>query len=156
MVHCSMFHVCDYQKYIVTILLLTNLCIVMTLGKAMICIFIRAYIKKSTGQRTVQHRLLEAFCGILYHQFLINNILSKTQTVPTRVFNTTSNGLFLEYCKAVLKLQRWSYQVAKEAWSINQSIKKIHSGLNGNRQCKDHWKVIIGKVQGKRNKTREV
>ena len=35
---CFMFVI--YQKCIVTILLLTNLCIVITLGKTMICIFI--------------------------------------------------------------------------------------------------------------------
>jgi len=39
--------------------------------------------------------------------------------------------------------------------SVNQS-KKIYSGLSCNRHCKDHWVVILGKVQGRRNKTGEV
>jgi len=34
------FMIVIYQKYIVTILLLTNLCTVMTLGKIITCIFI--------------------------------------------------------------------------------------------------------------------
>jgi len=51
-----------YQKYIITILLLTNLCIIMTLGKAMICIFIvsRNQLAKELFS------ILEVFCGILY------------------------------------------------------------------------------------------
>jgi len=55
-----------YQKCIVTILLLTNLCTVMTLGKVIICIFI---ISRNQLAKEL-FNILEVFCGILYHQFL--------------------------------------------------------------------------------------
>jgi len=60
-----------YQKCIVNILLLTNLSIVMILGKAMICIFIISRNKLAKELFSI----LEVFCGILYHQFLINACL---------------------------------------------------------------------------------
>jgi len=43
-------------------------------------------------------------------------------------------------------------------YSINQLIsqKLFHSGLSGNRRCKDHWAVILGKDLGRKNKTGEV
>ena len=58
-------------SYIVTILLLTNLCIFMTLGKVMICIFI---ISRNQLAKEL-FSILEVFCGILYHQFLRNACL---------------------------------------------------------------------------------
>jgi len=66
---CFMFVI--HQKCIVTILLLTDLCTVMTLGKAMICIFIisRNQLAKELFSK------LEVFCGTLYHQFLRNACL---------------------------------------------------------------------------------
>jgi len=66
---CFMFVI--YQKCIVTILLLTNRCIVMTLGKAMICIFI---ISRNQLAKEL-FNILEVFCGIPYHQFLRNACL---------------------------------------------------------------------------------
>jgi len=55
-----------YQKCIVTILLLTNLCTVMTLGIVMICIFV---ISRNQLAKEL-FSILEVFCGILYHQFV--------------------------------------------------------------------------------------
>jgi len=57
-----------YQKCIVTILLLTNLCIVMTLRKAMICIF--NISRNQLGKELFS--ILEVLRGIVYQQFLRN------------------------------------------------------------------------------------
>ena len=51
--------------------LLTDLCMVMTLGKVMICIFI---ISRNQLAKEL-FSILEVFCGILCHQFLRNACL---------------------------------------------------------------------------------
>ena len=61
------FMIVIYHKCIVTILLLTNRCTVMTLGKVMICIFI---ISRNQLAKELFSIILEVFCGIQYHQFL--------------------------------------------------------------------------------------
>jgi len=65
------FMIVIYQKRIVTILLLTNRCAVMTLGKVMICIFI---ISRNQLAKEL-FSILEVFCGILYQQFSKNACL---------------------------------------------------------------------------------
>ena len=55
------FMIVIYQKCIVSIILLTNMCTVMTLGKVMICIFI---ISRNQLAKEL-FSILEVFCGIL-------------------------------------------------------------------------------------------